>query len=471
MLSLMSITTRWFCLAFRLAPLLVLSALWVFPAYKHVYLGYLPVICGSLLALAIRARHPGGAVRHRPPNDLAFLTGLVLLTAAMQAAAVLVFRPQPLADGYYVLREAGRLLTTGRMNPVTYYAPAQIWYYAAFFRGFGATPLVAQLSQIPLGACLPLLVFFAGRVAIGPAAARGAALAVALYPSLVLYILVTPYYFYLYTFCWLLTLAAWLRLAAGGKPATAVWGGVAAGIGALAKSVLLLAPFQALLFLALAAGSFWRRRVWQSWLLFVCAMAATILPWTLRNWHVLGVPVPICTSGPMVLYSANHPDSNGLYHSRPDESMPANAQEMVAHAARCRRLAWAAIRHQPAAFLRRAGFKFLHTWGTETTFVELINRNGQPLQAAGLALRFVVQTGWAALVCAWAGMALRRLRTRAPPDILEIAAGLLVFSKFAVYVVYEGGARHHLPVVPMLILLVASGLATTSAREQGHAGH
>jgi 4-amino-4-deoxy-L-arabinose transferase-like glycosyltransferase len=458
MSGLVQFLTRGFCLVFRLCALLVLGLLLYFPAFKGMPAGYVPLVFGGLLLVILRTGVDRFAPLVERMSQQWFFVALILLPVVLQLLLVIVFRSQPSFDGFFVYREAVALLETGRMNPLTYYAPAQVWYYAFFFKLFGTAPITAQLCQIPLAALLPVLVYLLGRQAGSAQVARWAALGVALYPGLLLYLLVTPYYYYLYTAFILLMVFSWLRLQGRASDwFPAFWGGLSAGGGALAKAVLLIAPVQTVFFLILTAGTFFQRRIWLAGALFILAMAAAILPWTVRNFRVFGEPIMISTSGPLVIYSANNPRSNGLYSSLPDETHVATPQEMLAHGKRCGEQARSFIRSHPAAFARLVWLKILHTWGTETSFVELINLNGQPLGRWNeRGLRLLVQTGWAALVLAWAATATTALFRRAPPTALEIATAIIVLSKFIVYSVYEGGARHHLPAVPLLILLVVA---------------
>lgn len=456
MKRLIQCVTSGFCGTFRLSSWLVLGLLLYFPAFKGVPAGYLPILAGGLLLGLLYIGSAQLAPSLERMNERSFLWILVLASILLQSLLILAFRSAPSSDGFFVYREAVQLLETGRMNPLTYYAPAQVWYFALFFQLFGASPLAAQLCQIPLAAGIALLVYFIGRQAGSIRAARFAALGAVFYPGLALYPLVTPYYFHLYAVAILLMVFSWLRLQASNKNwLPALWGGWAAGAGTLAKAVLLIAPLQTLFFLIATTGSIFQRRLWAVWGLFFLAMAATLSPWVVRNFRVFGEPVLVCTSGPLVLYSANNPQSNGLYSALPDEKTVETPREMLAHGAWCKEQAFAFIRAQPKAFARLVWLKLLHTWGTETSFVELINWKGHPLGKGDPALRFIVQTGWAALVLAWAATAAVLWRRRAPPTALEIAAGIFVLSKFVVYSVYEGGARHHLPAVPLLLLLVA----------------
>ena len=168
--------TNAFCLLFRLTALLALGMLLVFPAWKGIWAGYVAIVAGGvLLAFIIR-----GAPRLAPSithlNEVFFVAFLVLFTTMMQFLLIVAFQSQPSLDGYFVYREAVALLETGRMNPLTYYPPAQIWYFALCFKVFGASPLMAQLCQIPLTMLVPVLVYLIGRRSCSVTTARWAAI-------------------------------------------------------------------------------------------------------------------------------------------------------------------------------------------------------------------------------------------------------------------------------------------------------
>lgn len=450
---------------FRFAGLAALGLLLIFPLYKGRPEGWIPLLLSAGAAGLCGARRAAGMRKAagRLLDDLptgAFL-GLALgLPALLQVGLVLWLRPAPSFDGLFVLQEAAHLARAGQMSSLTYYAPGQIWYYAILFKVFGATPLVAQLGQLPLFLGMILALHAIARRILPPESARGATLAMAFYPSMVLYALVTPYYFYLYTLMILVMVGRWLTVAREeGGAGAGFLGGLAAGFGSLTKAVLLVAPAQALAFWLLNARSFFQRRAWAAWMAFLLGMVIVIAPWALRNRQVFGEPVLVCTSGPLVLWSANNPDSDGLYSPLPDTTRIETPAEMLRHMRYCRDQAKAWILFQPGAFLRLAARKLLHTWGTETSYVELINHRGEPIPRLDQVLRFLAQAGWGTLAFLWAFVSLRALIQRRRATPVELATAILVLSKWAIYSFYEGGARHHLPVVPMLILYVVSELA------------
>lgn len=455
-----------FVTVFRIGALAVALALVFFPAFKEVWAGYVPLLAGFVglcLLWAGRVRLEAWLTVWPPALFLSVLLGL---PALIQTVLVLGFQSQPVFDGLFVYRQGVTLAETGAMDPLTYYAPGQIWYYGLAFRLFGASFTTAQWAQIPLMMAIPWVAYRCGLLVTTRGSARLAALSLAVYPGLLFYVLVAPYYYYLYTLCMLVMIWAWLyTLNRPNAYGVALVGGVAAGFGALTKATLLVAPLQALFFWFVTAGRFGDYRRWLLWVCFTAAMALTITPWQIRNHRLFDTWVPICTSGPLVFYSANNPESNGLYSPVADQVTLETPQDKLEHMAWCNEQAWAFIRSSPDRFLELIGLKFIHTWGTATTYVELINRKGATLGALDPALRLVSQVAWAMLVFAWAWVSVYGLNRRRAATPLEIVTAIIVLSKFLIYSVYEGGSRHHLPAVPLLMLWVLAAHSVWSGED------
>lgn len=439
---------------FLLFLLAVAAAVPAFPVLKARLVIALPILLVFLLwGLSRTPRVRGLLLRIREGIDACperLYTALILIVpAVIQIAAILIIRPVPVHDARFVIDQAVRFAQTGSMPPLTYYAPGQIWWYAAFFRVFGAGDLVAQLSHVPL-AVLAVLVCYRTARQWTPDHARGLSALFALYPAWIFYILVTPYYFYLYTLLILLMVWAIGQALRDGQWLWAALAGLAAGTAALTKAVALIAPMQ--IAAAMMCGRVKRKAL--IILSFVLVMTAVLMPWSIRNYRVFNAWVPVCTSGGLVLLSANHPDSNGLYSPVPDETLIKTPENMLAHSRECEEEAWRIIREHPVFFLERAVKKFIHTWGNEATYAELINRRGKKAPWLDNAMASLSQTAWVGLVLSCVILILRG-RAGARPSkegVMICLLEIIILSNALVYLVYEGGARHHLPMVPLLLL-------------------
>jgi 4-amino-4-deoxy-L-arabinose transferase-like glycosyltransferase len=438
-------------IAFRAFAVLVMVMVVAFPAFKGVWLGCAPVAVGFVLAGGLLVGHRRMATAFSVLSSRAFLACLLGVFACLQVALLVALRPEAAFDGLFVYREAVTLFREGHFSPATYYGPGQIAWYAAFFHLFGASQLVAQLSHVLPAMGIVVAVYLVGKRLAGERRGRVAALLTACYPSFLLYILVTPYYFYLYTFAIVLLAGVWLRAAEEpGGYGKGLAAGVLGGAGALVKPVLLIAPIQAIVFFLLTAKRdlFKKAALW--WLIFIAGFTAALAPWVWRNTQVFGEPVLVCTSGGFVLHSANNPESNGLYSPMPDAAQAEAPEAMLEGSREQAALAKSFILQQPLAFARLVGNKFIHTWGNETTYAELVNIRGRRPGWLDPAVSFLAQTGWAMLVLLWVWAALRK----APASAFEVLLAIIVLSHALVYCVYEGGARHHLPMVPLIMLYV-----------------
>ncbi|MCB1071050.1 MAG: hypothetical protein KDL31_11905, partial [Kiritimatiellae bacterium] len=165
--------------AVRGFPFLVFASVMILPAYKGLWLGYGPILAGSGLALVLVARWSRLRSRLVAISSPAYWTLALVVPGVIQVGLLLLLRPEPWFDGLFVYRHAVTLLETGRYDPMTYYPPAQAWWYAGWFSVFGSSPLVAQLSQIPLSLLVTWLTVRVGRDVGSDSTARLAGLAVA----------------------------------------------------------------------------------------------------------------------------------------------------------------------------------------------------------------------------------------------------------------------------------------------------
>jgi len=467
--------------AIRFFPYLVAACLLIFPAYKGIWPGYIPVVSGLVFTMVFYRKQNGISECIGSWSNCRLFLILLVLPATIQIMLILVIQSVPMYDGLFVVRHAETLVTTGRMDPLTYYPPLQTWWYAAWFKLFGSSAVVAQLSHIPLSAGVTWLVYRTAKYFGSEKHARMVGLAAAWYPSFVSYVLTTPYYHYLYTLLMVWMVHGLLRGAAtfpiqkstfNSQHSTLniqlwkYWGvaGVAAGLGSLTKGTQLIAPLQVvtwLVILGCVTKVFPWRRMIGGMIVFLIGMMLALGPWTIRNWYVFNDVVPVCTSGGLVMYSANNPTSNGLYSDIPDTVALQTPAEMLAHTRWCSDQARDFIRNHPKEFANLAWRKFLHTWGVEATFAELIHRKDKPAVPMQHAFSFLFLTGWASLVAAWALKSFLLARQRSPLSAYELLAGVLILSNALVYVVFEGGDRHHLPLVPLILLYLMPCIGTS----------
>ena len=101
-------------------PLLVLFCLLIFPAYKGLWIGYVPLLLGAVAGVWVSRFHV--SLIRAVDSWSRWLTAfwLYLLPACVQVVLILVIRPEPATDGYFVFQHAELLARTGVMDPMTY---------------------------------------------------------------------------------------------------------------------------------------------------------------------------------------------------------------------------------------------------------------------------------------------------------------------------------------------------------------
>lgn len=444
-----------------------------FPIFKNNLLGFVPVAIGFGLAFRIeralrdkeRDQSRGILPVLEALSDGRFVLLLLLPVAIFQLVALLYLQPIPLSDPLFVLREARALVETGRMSEITYYPPLPIWWYAFFFKLLGDNDLVAQMSLILLSSGMTYLNYrVATKLLPRKVHARFVAILFAIYPGNVIYILATPGYFYHYTFSLVLLTLCFIRATEKEKGYQAMGiAGIVAGIGALAKPVLLIAPAQLFIPLFYLAGSFLKRSLWVRLFALFVGFGIALAPWVYRNYKVFNSFVPVCTYGPLTFYSANNEDSNGLYSRVADDIGASTPEQMLALGRLSNEKAMDWIMANPSDFLALSLRKVLYTWGNEATFAELINARGHQIPVIDLGLSALLQTGWSCAVLLWVIAVWRGLRSRCnATSAFDVLVAVVVVSNFLLYFFFEGGARHHVPLVSLILLYTARQLVTNS---------
>ena len=459
-----------------IALLTILTSTLIFPAYKQNYLGYLPIATGLFLfSYILKFRHITLIHALKMPKsktmlsykDYLFLLVIILIPSALQIILVCLYHPKPLFDGLYVYNEALHYSQTGSLSPFTYYPPAQTLWYTLFFHLFSPSYLTAQLSHIPLNCVVIITTFYLGRLCMPLRYAKLATVCVACYPTQILYILTTPYYFYMYESMILLwaTLLIY-SLTSRHVERSSFFASLVAAWGALSKAVFLISPGITFLFLFIVKR-YDIRELCKGFLFFMLGFILVLLPWNIRNYSIFDQPVFVCTSGGLVLYSANNEFSNGLYSNIPEQGTPPDPKAFLSYSKICAQKAIEFIVNNPLSYMQLSLKKILITWGNETTYTELFNYKGRMLyKHVGMAYDFVIQCGWiiAVMLALSRGLFfLKRNSMRITP--LDMLFSLLIISHIFVHIIYEGGARHHLPLIPFFFLY---GLQPTPCRDKHH---
>ncbi|HKV45496.1 MAG TPA: glycosyltransferase family 39 protein [bacterium] len=364
---------------------------------------------------------------------------------------------EPAADSRIHLALVQSLLThhgyslNGRPTAIT--PPLYVFFLASLYRA-SADPALVRFVQAFLGAMGCVLLYAIGRRLVGPTTGVVAAVILGLHP-LIAYLAGLHLTENLFLFLLLLVLLQSQRVAERPTPLAVAGLGGLFGLATLTRAVFLgFLPFV----LVWAIGLWgWRNPVgYRVFALVAVAAAIVILPWTVRNYVALGALVPVQGNGGMVFWAGNNPRSDGQMvwptgqtwadGPPPDDGMygwrgvgPAEENRRYVGAA----VSW--IRHHPRDYLRLLAHKLERLYGFS-----------RAADARELAVPFaVIAFHVGLLVAALGGLVVTVRRWKS----VALLLGLIVFTNLTA-LLFSGGTRYSVPMMPSLIILAAAALTT-----------
>lgn len=393
-------------------------------------------------------RGSGKVLRRVPSAGFLWIFGLALLVRIVVALAEAPATRGDAADYDRLARSLveGRGYVTPSGRPTAWRPPLYAGFVAAVYEVAGESHVAVRAAQAVLGAAAAGLVYLlaAWFLGPGPALLAGAYAAVDLAPLFSVARLLSET---LFTF--LLLLSVWLlvhTLESRGRTSRA-WGfaaGVALGLGALTRGVLLLYP------LALIPVWLWARRgSWRALVAVLIGFVLTLGPWTMRNERTLHAFVPVATQGGLTLWAGNHPVDGWIFGLIPDDSTTRSVAGLP-EAEASRRLVDATARDlvsHPGRVPKLLALKTLFFWAPIDW--EILPRYGAFNPTYAFELIWSVVLVWLLLRRHDAGARLR--------DAWPLWLPIAYF--FALAMVFYGSPRFRLPIEPLLTLGAAAGLA------------
>lgn len=354
-------------------------------------------------------------------------------------------------DGYYddgVYLGMARDLLAGRPMVATH--PPVYPLFLAPFLALGEWGVsLARWAQLLLSAAAAPMAY---RLTLALKPSRSAALIAGTFmvfnPMLVFFsarmMSEVPFVFLLLAF-----LLAWLQAWRSGRLALAALAGVLGAAATLTRGVIL--PFGGVL----ALVALWKRREQPGWaaLVAVCGLcwAATMAPWTARNWHIYHRFIPISIQGGWNFYEGQTVDPDEIRYKRAGE-MGREASELGLtdplqrddhFGAKAK--AW--VRENPGEFLRLCSIKAVRFWRLA------------PEPPHGAKARLA--TGLLTLILFAAALSGLRA-TAALPGAWFLLSWMLFLT--VMHSMFVCTLRYRMPVEPMLAVLAGIGLAGRFAR-------
>jgi 4-amino-4-deoxy-L-arabinose transferase-like glycosyltransferase len=396
---------------------------------------------------------------------------IVLVALAIRMVVVYFsYRGLPDADKYYEqfgweMGWTARSLASGHgfsspyfpmSGPTARVPPLYPWLLAGIFRLFGIYSLTSGFIILTLNSifsaltCVP--VYFSAKYSLGTRGAKVAAWAWAVYPFAIYFSAGRVWEFSLTTLLFTICFCIAQRIHGTAKPMAWLGFGALYGITALSNpAVLSVLPFLLIL-------SLWKvHKAGGRWLLDGALTAfgviAIITPWTVRNYRVMHVLVPIRDNFGLELYAGNFGDTaDPNPASVHPASSPVQMQKFLAMGeipfmAEKRALAVNFITHHPLFFayvsLRRIVYYWTGFWSFSSEY-----RQREPFELPNMFFCGCITL----LMLRGARRFWRENRAAALPYLILIAVFPLAY-----YVTHPLMDYRH-PIEPAILVLVVAGL-------------
>lgn len=348
---------------------------------------------------------------------------------------------QNLAAGY------GYCFVPGR--PSLLRAPLYPLFLAGLYALFGHHYTVVLGVQALVGGLSTLVVVMLGQRLFGEVASPVVAGCLfACHPLLIFATgLLYSETFYLFLLL-LFTFSCLKMVGALGRKGWAVVTGVLLGANVLMKPNLLLFPLALVLWLWFALRHFRRALVLGG--LVALAMAAVVLPWTLRNYWVSGALVPVSANLGLNLWQGNHPEADGAAYPL-NQVDPLEGYSEVERDRIYRQWALQQIQSDPGRFLALIPRKI----GKFFASLETSNRGRLPFRFG-----FLVDWSWAAFL----GLAAWGFLRTVGHSRGWVLIYLLILYPVGLATVFYGATRYGMVVYPYLFLLAADPLVWVTRR-------
>ena len=319
--------------------------------------------------------------------------------------------------------------------------PLTPWLLAAVYLVTGPNWRAGQLAMVFLGAAGCVMIALLGRKLFGDPVGLVAGTLSAVYPFFV-FVSSMPLTENLAVVLYVAVVILILNFLERQRMVDALGAGVVLGLAALNKPTILAAvPLLGGWLLLTSRGG--PRTAFPLTLVLLAGTLATLLPWTVRNYLVLGAVFPVTTQAGAALYMANgfHADfpisrledgATGWY-DRPGSGIDVEGLSPV-EADRIRSAAaWRFIREHPAKFLEQSGRKMRVFWGAYPHFLH--RASWRVVALLSLAGVYLTRRSWHRLMPVYLLIAqtalVHALFTALPRYRMSIEPFLLVFAAYA----------------------------------------
>jgi 4-amino-4-deoxy-L-arabinose transferase-like glycosyltransferase len=386
------------------------------------------------------------------------LLWIFLLGLLIRIAWVIIDPAQPVSDFAWYDKVARNLATgigyaLSEGKPTAYRPPAYPLFLAGIYRLINDSLLAGRLGNALLGAAAVLLTYELARRNFSHREAVWGAALVAFTPSLILYSGLHASE----NLAIAAILATMLCVQIGVDQNHRGWlivSGLLLGVASLTRGSLLLLPFAWLVWLIFRGATFRRQLTIMVWL--AVGLVIPLLPWITRNAVTFGYFIPLSTNDGINLLISFNPLSEG--HFIPGDQIPglSNLREQnldeYSYSQATRNMAIEFIRNEPLRSLELAPLKVFHLYRDDVSGVRWSNSNpNKPIPARVILLLIMLAQGYYVLLMLLAFAALYSYR-KLPRNGGWIFILTPILYLTLVHMVFFGGDRFHLPLLPFFAI-------------------
>lgn len=326
----------------------------------------------------------------------------------------------------------------------SFHEPFYSYFLAAVYYLFGHSYIVIKVMQGILGSVTCVIIFLISKRVFNLKVAVISALIACFYPAFVKSAghLMTEN---LFTFIFIIAIFYLLKYTQKQDFHNLIFLGIALGIAALTRSVILFLPLLIILLFIkrdiLSIRGF--RKYILSVVVFILCFLLPIIPWTLRNWQVHHRFIPICTKGGLVLYSSYFPKDGKLYGFTTNDLITEKAKLTGSEAEQSSFLfkeTLKSIRNNPQRVLKLELLKIAYFWSPFDW--EIIGYGVYNFMYVFILPFFIFGIF----------ITFRRFK-----ELLPIY--LPVLYAFAIALITYGSPRFRLPIEPYIIIIASCGIA------------
>lgn len=411
-------------------------------------------------------------------SDRRVVPALFALMLLVRLAMLVLLPQQAMSDGeWYMVRAAEMARGMGYQEaghptafwPVGYPAllAASLWLFGPGLLG----PLLVNLLSST--AILAAMLVLGRALGLAPLALRIAALLYALYPAHIAYA-GQPCSETASTAVALLAFA--LLVVRRERPAALIGAGVLFGLATLMRAQMMLFPAGVIVAMLIAFHDFGWRKGARAMVLVHLALAATVLPWTIRNDQQMGSVIPVSTNGGVALFYGANDRATGdwfAWERTPywDKAVGipyaqrVERQVEIDHRLKARASEWIAA--HPARWTALGVRKAALVWLKDTDAFWALDKSYPQAGGAVRAVQALDQLYYLLLLVLGGAALAVAIRARAGGD--RALAPLLMLGCMPAFVTitafgFTGQTRYHYPAMPFVILAAGWTLAVLLRR-------